>query len=141
MSLVVDASVAMKWFVEEAGSPQAAFLLTTADLLIAPDLIVAELANATWKAVRAGTMLAEQQDYAAIHLASLLDELVPLAPLARRAIEISRTIDHPAYDCFYLALLEQRDASLVTADRRLLQRCAATEWKDRVTDLHGLPSQ
>ena len=57
MTVVIDASVALKWFVEEQGTDQAAALLAGNDLLIAPDLIVAEVANAGWKAVRTGTMI------------------------------------------------------------------------------------
>ena len=49
MTVVIDASVALKWFVEEQGTEQAAALLAGQDLLIAPDLIVAEVANAGWK--------------------------------------------------------------------------------------------
>jgi predicted nucleic acid-binding protein len=140
MTLVVDASAALKWFIEEDGSAHAAVLLMAPELLIAPDLIVAEVCNAAWKAVRAGTMLPEQQDHAASRLAAAFDELVPMAALARRAAELSRTLDHPAYDCFYLALSEQRDAKLITADRKLLLRVEATEWKALVADLRSLPS-
>jgi len=133
--LVVDASVAIKWFVEEDGSEAAEALLISPGLLIAPDLIVAEVCNAAWKAVRIGAMSSEQQDDAAARLATVLDELVPLALLARRAVAASRALDHPAYDCFYLALAEQRDTQLITADRRLLQRTSGTEWNSRVRDL------
>ena len=135
MTLVVDASVAFKWFVDEDGSEQASALLATSELLIAPDLIVAEVCNATWKAVRSGTMLSEQQDHAAARLAVAFDELVPMAPLARRAVEMSRMLDHSVYDCFYLALSEQRGAKLVTADQRLLQRVTGSEWQVLVRDL------
>jgi predicted nucleic acid-binding protein len=141
--LVVDASVALKWFVEEDGSRQAEALLKSPDLLIAPDLIVAEVCNAAWKAVRSGAMLPEQQHHAASRLAAAFDELVPMAPLAVRAVEISRRLDHPAYDGFYVALAEQRGARLVTADRKLLLRVKGTEWEAVVTDLRtplpGLP--
>ncbi len=135
MTLVIDASVALKWFLDEMGSMQAQALLAAPDLLIAPDLIVAEICNAGWKAVRAGTMLPEQHDHAASRVAAAFDELVPLASLARRACAISRTLNHPAYDCFYLALSEQRGAVLVTADQRLLQRVDGTEWAARTKRL------
>ncbi len=135
--LVVDASVALKWFVEEEGSEQAAALLVAPTLLVAPDLIVAEVCNAAWKAVRSGTMAPEQQDHAASRLAAAFDELVALGPLAARAVEISRELDHSVYDCFYLALSEQRDAQFVTADRKLLQRVIGTEWAGRSSDLRS----
>jgi predicted nucleic acid-binding protein len=36
---------------------------------------------------------------------------------------------HPVYDCFYLALAEREDATLVTADRRLIGRLAGSRWE------------
>jgi predicted nucleic acid-binding protein len=47
---------------------------------------------------------------------------------AARALAIASAIEHPAYDCFYLALAELRDTRMVTADRRLQSRLAATPW-------------
>lgn len=139
MTLVVDASVALKWFVEEDGSPRAVGLLEGPDWLIAPDLIVAEVCNAGWRAVRAGTMLPGQHDHAAARLAIVFDELLPLAPLAGRAATLSRALDYPAYDCFYLALAEQRNARLVTADDRLQRRVAGTPWAAHIVSLRALP--
>jgi predicted nucleic acid-binding protein len=42
---------------------------------------------------------------------------------------------HPAYECFYLALAEERRAKLVTADRRLLGRLAGTPWQEDAISL------
>ena len=52
MTLVVDASVALKWFVDEDGSDRAVALLDGDEPLIAPDLVVAEVCNAAWKSLR-----------------------------------------------------------------------------------------
>lgn len=49
MSLIVDASVAVKWFSEEEQSDLAETLLASMELLIAPDLVIAEIGNALWK--------------------------------------------------------------------------------------------
>lgn len=140
MTLVVDASVALKWFVSEEGSTQAATLLAGLDALVAPDPIVAEVVNAAWRSVRAGTMLDIQHDRIAARLGAAFDELVPLSSLAPRAAAVSRLLEHPAYDCFYLALAEARAARLITADRRLLGRVAGTPWERLTTDLHAMPS-
>jgi predicted nucleic acid-binding protein len=136
--VVVDASVALKWFVDEDGSKQAEALLTHGDVLIAPDLIVPEVCNATWKMVRRGMMHHTQQIAAVTRLPSILDELVPTAALAPRAAALSRLLDHPAYNCFYLTLCEQRDGVLVSADRRLVRLVADTIWRDMVADLRAM---
>ena len=56
MSVVVDASVVIKWFVPEAGSDAASRLLASEDRLEAPDLLFAEIANAIWKKVQRGQL-------------------------------------------------------------------------------------
>lgn len=54
VTFVVDASVALKWFVSEQGVSQAAALLAGLDALIVPDLIVAEVVNAACSGVSPG---------------------------------------------------------------------------------------
>ena len=49
---VVDASVAVKWFVPEIQSAAAERLLDPEIVLSAPDLILSELGNTLWKKVR-----------------------------------------------------------------------------------------
>jgi predicted nucleic acid-binding protein len=138
--VVVDASVALKWFIDEDGSREAARLLAGGDGLIAPDLIMPEVCNATWKMVRRGIMREVQQIAAVTRIPSILDELVSTAGLAPRAAALSTLLDHPAYDCFYLALAEQRGTTLISADRRLTRRVADTIWGQMVTDLRTLPT-
>jgi predicted nucleic acid-binding protein len=135
---VVDASVALKWFLQEDGSDSAAALLDGPGLLIAPDLIIAEVCNAGWKAVRLGAAVAAQLDIIAARLAVAFDELVPLDALAEAAVAAALALDHPVYDCFYLALAEQRDVVLVTVDQRWLRKVANTRWAARVVAPHDL---
>ena len=128
MSLVVDASVACKWFVAEAQSEQAAALLAGGDVLIAPDLIVPELCNVAWRKQRRGEIGADQSTSMVDSLPALLDELVPSEQLAARAFAIANELIHLVWECFYLALAELRGTRLVTADRRLVSRLGATPW-------------
>ncbi|MFM7513971.1 MAG: type II toxin-antitoxin system VapC family toxin [Cyanobium sp.] len=119
---VVDASVAFGWFAEVAQSERAVALLDAqpAIQLIAPDLVLVELLNAGWKAQRQGA-ISEEQFLAISELApSLFSELVPVATLLARAQRWCRLLDHPGYDCLYLALAEMRSAVLLTQDQRLL---------------------
>jgi predicted nucleic acid-binding protein len=126
--VVVDASVAVKWFIHEPDRPAARRLLEPESRLIAPDLIVAEVASAMWRRVMAGEGDARQGPLSAASLPRFFVRLLPLAPLAARAVEIAAELRHPVYDCFYLALAESEDATLVTANRRLTGRLAGSRW-------------
>jgi predicted nucleic acid-binding protein len=135
VTLVVDASVACKWFLAESGADHAEALLAGGSLLLAPDLIVAEVCNVACLKLRRGEIAADQAAAIVEGLPDLLDELVPSAQLASRAFAIASALSHSAYDCFYLALAELRGMRLVTADRRLLGRLAKTPWAPLVAGL------
>ena len=112
MRIVVDASVAVKWFVLEANSEHARRLLASDATLVAPDLIVAETANVMWKRQRVGGITPEQATEAVAALPLIFAELLPSAHLVARAAAIARALDHPVYDCFYLAAAEDLAAEL-----------------------------
>lgn len=121
--LVVDASVAIKWVVEEEGS-QAAAMLLDGPGLAAPDLLMPECANILWKKVRRGELAPEEARLAAELLQRAAVELVPMRPLMPAALALAVRLDHPAYDCAYLALAVERDHPFVTADTRLARLAA-----------------
>jgi predicted nucleic acid-binding protein len=127
---VVDASVALKWFVDEDGSDVARTLL--GGPLTAPDLLMAEVANGLWTMARTGRLAPEAPGAALRRLPRYFDHLAPLAPLAPRAAEIAGALDHPAYDAFYLALAEAGHGEVVTADRRLAAAAARSPWRGLV---------
>jgi predicted nucleic acid-binding protein len=49
-------------------------------------------------------------------------ELLPTRSLLEAATRIAIELDHPAYDCIYLALAVQSDCRFVTADQRFLRK-------------------
>ena len=126
-ALIIDASIAIKWVVEEDGTSEALVLRQKAKL-IAPDLLVAECANIFWKKVQRGELLKAEALFAARLLQGAEIELLPTRSLFESATRISIEIDHPAYDCFYLALAERSASRLVTADDRLIRRCTNTPF-------------
>jgi predicted nucleic acid-binding protein len=140
VTLVVDASVACKWFVAEDGSSAAEALLARGDGLIAPDLIVPEVCNVAWLKLRRGEIADEQATAMIAGLPDLFDEVVPSIQLAGRALELARTLGHPAHDCFYLALAEPRQTRLITDDRRLLSRLSGLALGRLVAGLRDEPS-
>jgi predicted nucleic acid-binding protein len=119
-TLVIDASIAVKWVVEESGTAAALSLLEKARL-IAPELLVAECANILWKKVRGKQLSHEEALLAARLLQGAAMELLPIRPLLPAAAGIAIDLDHPAYDCVYIALAMERDCRFVTADERLVR--------------------
>ena len=133
MTLVVDASVALKWFVNEDGSDRAVSFLKGGGPVIAPDLVLAEVCNAARKSLCRREIDPAQLDQIAIDVALPFQRLIPLDRLLRRAVTIAGELDHPVYDCLYLALAEAEDAPLITADRQLVNIVRGTPLADRVT--------
>jgi predicted nucleic acid-binding protein len=135
MTLVVDASVAVRWLFPVARDGQADDLARVETPLIAPDLVLAEIANAAWKFVTFDGLSPQAATTIVLAADKAFDELVPSAGLKNRALQIAIELRHPVYDCFYLALAEQRDCQLVTADERLLRACGRTEFAKRIRRL------
>lgn len=120
MTLVIDASVAVKWVLPEDGAERAAALHDKPDEMIAPTLIAAEIGSAMRKHVAAGTLSKSEALSAAQAATSFIDRVTPIPELAIRALEISIQFKHPIYDCFYLALAERERAPLISADKKLI---------------------
>jgi len=135
MTVVVDASVALRWCFQLNGSDRAEELMQSHDRLIAPDLVNAEITNAAWKFVILDRMTAESARSAVREVVKAFEEFVPTSVLKDRALAIAIELRHPAYDCFYLALAERRTSLLVTANERLIRRCADTPFEKLVQSL------
>jgi len=120
---VVDASVALKWVVQEEHSTQSRRLLVDfADaLLFAPSLLPAEVTNALHQRCRQGRMSDVEADTA---LKQFLDAGVRLLSpdaLYPETLTLARALGLRAtYDGLYVALARQLSTELWTADERLL---------------------
>jgi predicted nucleic acid-binding protein len=131
VTIVVDANVAVKWILPESGSDAAAALREQDEELISPSLIVAELGNTIWKAVRRGRI--DRTDALAGVESALtwFHSLAPVEELYARALALAIELRHPIYDCFYLALAERENAPLVTADETMLAAARKAKIKVR----------
>ena len=122
--VVVDASAALKWVLEEEGSPDALKLLDR-DVLHAPDFLLLEVANVLWTKVRRGALSRSDADAAFQTLAAVPIALTPLAELIRPARSLAFALDLTVYDAVYAALAQQLDCPLATADQKLAQAMTA----------------
>jgi predicted nucleic acid-binding protein len=123
---VIDASIAIKWVVDEPGTAQA--ILLRRRQLFAPDLMIAECSNILWKKVRRAE-LSEAEAMLAARLLQRADiRLEPLRPLLEPATRLALTLDHPAYDCVYLAVARKLDCPMVTADEVLCRKARSAAF-------------
>lgn len=136
-SFVIDTSVAIKWIVDEEDSNQAE-LLQGSDM-VAPALLRIEAGNVLRTIAARKDVTVEQ----ALDLFMLL-QAAPVTiidadeNLERRALEMALSLQHPIYDCMYLALAERMDRRLVTADKRFIKNLSSTEHAHRVMVLADL---
>jgi predicted nucleic acid-binding protein len=123
-AIVVDASVAAKWFLQEPHTTEALNILkrVLADelSLIAPDHIYAELGNVLWKRTTAGTVpITDAQAFIADFL-KIDMTLVSTADLLLDAYSLAIVHQRSMYDSLYLALSQREQCELVTADAKLV---------------------
>ena len=119
-SLVLDAS-AVVGIIE--GSPQeAAFqqAVLEAELVLAPELMLTEVSNVLWRLQRAGQLQPEGLQQCLSRAAALVDHIEPDRHLQVEALALACHLDHPVYDCLYLALARREAAVLLTADQKLM---------------------
>lgn len=136
--LVLDASVAVKALLLEPGSDRATALLASETDLVAPSIIIVEVLAAITRAHRADRIGAELAREIAGNWRQLIADggLVCVADdvLLEKAVDLALAIRHPLQDCLYLALAQQLDCPLVTADRTLIERGAAAHAKVQMLD-------
>ncbi len=126
-NFIIDASVALKWFIEEDRSSEALSLYSYD--LAAPSLIRIEVANVLRMLVAKGRI---EEHEAAKHF-----EIFQTAPvtifevddeLERHALDIALEIGQTVFDCLYLALALRTDTTLVTADKRFLRAVNSSRY-------------
>lgn len=123
--IVVDASIAFKWYAEGEPDFAAAFRLLEAHLLkkqviIAPELLLYELANAWSTKAR----LDEKQ--AKLNLQNFRDARIQIQPYTferiAKAIEFSKQYHVSVYDASYAILAKEKGCTLITADSKFVQQ-------------------
>ena len=124
--LVIDASVAVKWFVSEEGSDKADEVSASDYTLLAPRLIVIEVANAlARKAIQKLITPLEAAEYVRT-LPQFLAGLLDVEDLIEPALENACSHRHPIYDFVYLEAARRRDTRMLTADQKLIAKVKGT---------------
>lgn len=115
MTLVIDASVALKWVIPEDDSTAAEALLR-GEPLIAPDFLAIECANVLWTKARRRVMSGADARAGLSLILSAPLRLLPSATYAAAAQAIALDLDQSVYDSLYLAAALAERAAFVTAD-------------------------
>jgi predicted nucleic acid-binding protein len=136
MIVVVDPGVAIKWFVEEPLRPQARSLLADRHEVIAPDILIAGVAELARQKAARGEITVEQAEPIVrnIALPSFISAFVESPQLRTRALAIALQCGRPVHDCFYAACAEAAQAPLVSADEDFLHAL-----KSEGIDVRGIP--
>jgi len=121
---ILDASVVLKWFVDEEDRDQALRLreefYTGEREIVVPDLLLFEVANA----LRYNpSFTAEEIKGAVKTLFDIgIDIITPTYSLLAKAIELAKSLDITCYDAAYLTLAEELGFEFITADERFCRK-------------------
>lgn len=130
--IVVDASVVAAAFFRERHAEAARTILLSQANLIAPDLMHAEIANVIWKRRRREEIDANEAIDLLNNMLDLPIEVFSSEQLLGSALPMAIQTDCTVYDCLYVALAIQEEATLISADRRLVNALARGPLQDHV---------
>jgi predicted nucleic acid-binding protein len=126
---VIDAGVVVKWFIPEVDSAKAHQLLDRylqgIDTPVAPDLLIAECGNVFWRRCRQGDITPDEATESLADLLTLQVPLVSATRLVQSALSLALQHQRTIYDALYLALAQERNCDLITADERFLHALSA----------------
>lgn len=124
MICVIDASAAVGVVLGRPESRSIESALASADAVIAPDLFVAEVANALWKHRRFDKFDALACEDALEKAIAIPDDFLSSAPLWREAFAVASDLGTTVYDALYLVAARRHHATLLTTDKALAKAAA-----------------
>ena len=156
-SLVVDSSVAIKWFIEENHQSEAMAIsqewIEGQIQCVVPDWFFVEVGNILWKKLRQQAVDEYEVSRTLAELDTLPFRVVESRALTRKAVAVAIQHDRTVYDSLYIVLAIEECCSFVTADDRLANAVAAhipnviklSDWKpassSASTTTQDLPTQ
>lgn len=131
--LVVDASVAVKWFIPEPDSIAAIRFLGGKQQLIAPDIIRPEVCNILWKLQSRRLLTGDEASQIVEQFLAMPLEIHDNESFVSYAFEIAVATGRTVYDSLYLALAVESKGVMVTADKKLVNGLQNTDFSRFIT--------
>ncbi|HEX8584903.1 MAG TPA: type II toxin-antitoxin system VapC family toxin [Allosphingosinicella sp.] len=130
--LVVDASVAVKFLVDETGSELARDLIASGQPMVAPEWVLIEVASALQKKVAEQSLSESHAMAAMVALPEYFIELYSAIEELPQALGLGFQLGHPVYDCLYLELAARLRAKVITADVKFVKAAQRAGLKSHV---------
>ena len=130
---VVDASVVIKWHVDEVDAEAAEAVRRSAASVAVPELLFAETSSSVWKLVRRGLLSADEGEKIIESIVAGPFVVYSNRLLAKDALRIAIARDITPYDASYIALAISTRAEYVTADRKLFNKVHGSPFGEHVT--------
>jgi predicted nucleic acid-binding protein len=121
LTCVLDASAAVRLILADSAAAAVAEQIRESALVMAPELMLSEVANTLWKLQRADHLADLDPQQLLADARDLVDRVEPDRHLQAEALALACHHDHPVYNCLYLALARREAATLISMDRRLQQ--------------------
>lgn len=121
LACVLDASAAVRLILGDPAAAAMAEQICEAAVVMAPELMLTEVANTLWKLQRAGHLADLDPQQLLAEARDLVDRVEADRHLQAEALALACHHDHPVYDCLYLALARREAATLISLDLRLQQ--------------------
>lgn len=135
MRYVIDASVAVKWFVWEAGTEEAQNLLDKLSFFYIPDLFLMEIDSILTKKVRRNELAIVDSFQKRRTFRQLPYKLVEYKEIEEFAFRLATEFSITLYDAAYLSIAIDYDAVFYTADKRLVKGMKHTPFSDHISEL------
>jgi len=134
-TVVLDASVAVKWFLPEIHQAESFDLLKSNPVLIAPEFLKVEFDSILSKWCRSGRLNYEKAEEVRSVFKKIKIYFVDLKDIADISFEVSAKLPVTYYDTLYLCTAKLYKCKMVTFDRKLLKSVEGSGFETYVEKL------
>lgn len=119
--LIVDASVAAKWFIQEELSESALSILDNGHQIESPDFLLLEMDSIICKWIRSKSVTLAEGNKLRDSFRQYPIRYHPFVQFLDSAFAIAGETGQSVYDCLYVALAALLEGKMITADRKLFE--------------------